>query len=241
MPLPLTGERTVPGLPHENYWFRRHQVAYRTAAHLCQDAAVLEAGAGEGYGTALIRAAGATTVVALDYDATAIAHAAKEYGVPAIQGNLVALPFRDGAFDVVLSLQTVEHLWNQEKLVAECARVLRPGGRLVLTTPNRLTFPPGNPFHTRELTASELTELVATAPLKIDAVLGVHHGRRLATYPGGLATYPGSLVADQLATEPDAWPAELATFVASITADDFDVTSRDLDTSLDLYLVAVRT
>ena len=63
-----------------------------------------------------------------------------------------------------MSSQVVEHLWDQDAFVAECARVLRPGGRLVVTTPNRLTFPPGNVFHPRELDATELGALVATAP-----------------------------------------------------------------------------
>ena len=56
--------------------------------------------------------------------------------------------------------------------------MLRPGGRLLLTTPNRRTFPPGNPFHSRELDPAELADLVA-AHLEVDAVEGLHHGPRL--------------------------------------------------------------
>ena len=52
--LPLTGERTVPGIPEENYWFRRHEVAYRELLTYGADAVVLEAGCGEGYGADLL-------------------------------------------------------------------------------------------------------------------------------------------------------------------------------------------
>ncbi len=67
MALELTGERTVPGIAHENYWFRRHEAAYLDLVRHCVGAVVLEAGCGEGYGAALI-AGHAARVVALDYD-----------------------------------------------------------------------------------------------------------------------------------------------------------------------------
>lgn len=231
--LPLTGERTVPGLRQENYWYRRHQVAYVAAAALCRGARVLDAGAGEGYGAATVRAVGAATVVALDYDAAATGHLRGTYGLPAVRGNLVALPFAAAAFDVVLGMQTIEHLWDQAGFVAECARVLAPGGRLVLTTPNRRTFPPGNPFHSRELTAANLTALVTRAPLRVETLVGLRHGPRLDAYRG-------DLVADQLATGPDEWSAALASVVAGVTAADFVLSPDDVDGCLDLYLVAVR-
>lgn len=70
------------------------------------------------------------------------------------------------SLDVVLNLQVIEHLWDQAGYLAESARVPRPGGLLMVSTPNRLTFSPGrdtplNPFHTRELTAGEPIGLLA--------------------------------------------------------------------------------
>jgi SAM-dependent methyltransferase len=233
VPLPLTGERTVPGPTSENYWLRRHQVAYRAAARLCGGRRVLDAGAGEGYGAAAIRTAGARTTVALDYDAAATAHAHAAYGLPTVRANLVELPFADAVFDIVVGLQVVEHVWDQQRFVAECARVLTPTGRLVVSTPNRLTFPPGNPFHSRELDAAELASLIASAGLRVATLLGVRHGTRLARH--------GDIVGDQLAVEPQDWPAGLAALVASVSADDFDLSPDDLDTCLDLYVVASRT
>ena len=85
-PLPLTGERTLPGVRGEEYWFARHEAAYAWIADdatptRCATRVVVEAGSGEGYGAALLRDAGARVVVALEYDEAAVAHA--RVGVPA--------------------------------------------------------------------------------------------------------------------------------------------------------------
>ena len=163
--LPLTGERTIPGLAEENYWFRRHEVVYQRLADRCADRDVLEAGCGEGYGADLL-ADVARHVIGLDYDESAVAHVKARYPrVEMRHGNLAELPLADGAVDVVVNFQVIEHLWDQPQFVAECLRVLRPGGVLMMSTPNRITFSPGrdtpiNPFHTRELNAAELTELL---------------------------------------------------------------------------------
>ena len=121
-------------------------------------------------------------------------------GVPVAAANLVALPLADAAVDLVVCSQVVEHLWDQDAFVAECARVLRPGGGLVVTTPNRLTFPPGNVFHARELDATELSALVGRH-LEVRSVLGLHHGPRLAADQAE----NGDLVAAQIAAARRRW------------------------------------
>jgi SAM-dependent methyltransferase len=237
-PLPLTGERTVPGITHENYWFQRHVAAYRWVAGALplRDTVVVEAGCGEGYGGQLMAEAGAAMVAGLDLDLPTLRHVADTYHqVRPVQANLVALPLADGVADVVMSSQTVEHLWDQEAFVGECARVLRTGGRLVLTTPNRLTFPPGNPFHSRELDAAELTRLVGSH-FEVDSVLGLRHGARLAADD----LRQGDLVAAQVTTEPDRRDDDLQARIAAVTSGDFVVGDLDLDDCLDLLLVAVR-
>src|SRR5215217_4034871 len=182
--LPLTGERTVPGLAEENYWFRRHEVVYRRLAGRCAGRDVLEAGCGEGYGADLI-ADKARRVIGLDYDESAVAHVRSRYPrVEMRHGNLAELPLDDDAVDVVVNFQVIEHLWDQGQFVDECARVLRPSGVLLMSTPNRITFSPGrdtpiNPFHTRELNAAELTELLTDSGFRIEAMLGVFHGAGL--------------------------------------------------------------
>lgn len=236
-PLPLTGERTAPDHEAENYWFRRHEAAYLWVVETqpVRGGVVLEAGCGEGYGAALLAAAGAAVVVGLDLDHPTLVHAAHRYAdVAAVRANLIALPVAAATADLVVSSQVVEHLWDQDAFVAECARVLRPGGSLVVTTPNRRTFPPGNVFHHRELDAGELAALVG-AHLEVSGVLGVRHGDRLAADEA----LHGDLVAAQVAavTGPG---AGLRARVRAVTAADFVVDAADLDGSLDLVLTAVR-
>jgi len=244
--LALTGERTVPGLAEENYWFRRHEVVYWRLVECCADRDVLEAGCGEGYGADLI-ADVARRVIGLDYDELTVAHVRARYPrIDVRHGNLAALPLPDGSVDVVVNFQVIEHLWDQPQFVAECARVLRPGGALLMSTPNRITFSPGrdtpvNPFHTRELNAQELTELV-TADFTVSSMWGVFHGPRLAVLD---AKHGGSIIDAQvkraLAGAP--WPPELLADVASVTVDDFDLTpaeDRPIDDSLDLVAIAMR-
>ncbi|WP_137147035.1 bifunctional 2-polyprenyl-6-hydroxyphenol methylase/3-demethylubiquinol 3-O-methyltransferase UbiG [Mycolicibacterium sp. CR10] len=246
-PMALTGERTVPGLAEENYWFRRHEVVYRRLVDRCIDRDVLEAGSGEGYGADLI-ADVARHVIGLDYDDSAVAHVRARYPrVDMRQGNLADLPLPSASVDVVVNFQVIEHLWDQGQFVAECLRVLRPGGVLLMSTPNRITFSPGldtpvNPFHTRELNAAELTELLESAGFVIEGVYGVFHGERLAELD---ARHGGSIIDAQItrALADAPWSAELLADVVSISIDDFDLLpadTRDIDDSLDLVEIAVR-
>jgi SAM-dependent methyltransferase len=245
--LTLTGERTIPDLDVENYWFRRHQVVYQRLAPRCAGADVLEAGCGEGYGADLI-AGVARRVVAVDYDAAAVAHVRARYPrVEVMQANLAELPLPDASVDVVVNFQVIEHLWDQPQFVAECARVLRPSGLLMVSTPNRITFSPGrdtpiNPFHTRELNADELTELLGGAGFTDVSISGVFHGPRLREMD---ARHGGSIIDAQIAraVADQPWPPELAADVAAVITDDFDLLGTDIadiDASLDLVAIAVR-
>ena len=245
--LPLTGERTVPGLPEENYWFRRHEVVYQRLADRCAGNDVLEAGCGEGYGADLI-ADVARRVIGLDYDESAVAYVRARYPrVEMRQGNLAELPLADDEVDVVVNFQVIEHLWDQGQFVAECLRVLRPGGTLLMSTPNRITFSPGldapvNPFHTRELNAAELTELLTNAGFRMECMCGVFHGPRLLELD---ARHGGSIIDAQIdrALADAPWPAGLLADVASVRTEDFDLidaADRNIDDSLDLVAIAVR-
>lgn len=245
--LPLTGERTAPGLPHENYWFRRHEVAYAAVAQRLPSSpsVVLDAGCGEGYAADLLRRAWpGARVVGVDYDAGAAAHAARTHGgehAAYLRGALTALPLGDGTADVTVSMQVLEHIWTPGDYVRELARVTRPGGTLVLSTPNRLTFSPGlgrrerpdNLFHCREYDAEELAaELGRWLPGTEVELVGLHHGPRLRAWED----QHGPLVQGQQACEPSGWPAPLQETVASVGLEDFRWGEAD-DECLDLVAV----
>lgn len=284
--LPLTGERTVPELEQENYWFRRHEVAYdwlrrnpgewampRTAsapvtgvpapARLARLArpAVLEAGAGEGYGAALLVEAG-YDVIACELDDAAVRHLHRRYPrVSAVQANLAApvepdgrfggLPIRPASLDAVVSMQVIEHLWDLPGFLRECARVVRPGGSVVLSTPNRLTFSPGlgrgerpvNPFHVEEFDAEQLGSLVGSVVGMHDVrVLGVHAGPRLAADDAELGDLVAAQVGAVLAEADDGtpWPDALLGRVREVSTDDFEIDGDParVDAALDLVVVA---
>ena len=232
-PLPLTGERTVPGIDREQYWFARHEVVYRWLAPRCADQSVLEAGSGEGYGADILRRAGAR-VVAVDYDELAVAHSAAAYPVPVVQANLAALPF--GRMDAVVSLQVIEHLWDLRGFLSQVRRIAQ---WTCLSTPNRLTFSPGigrgekptNPFHVEEFDAAQLRAMVRAAGFDDVQVFGVHHAPRLQQRP--------DLIAEQIeASLSGVWPAELEAFVAGVSDADFEIRTGDVDASLDLVVIA---
>jgi hypothetical protein len=126
--------------------------------------------------------------------------------------------------------------------------VLRPSGLLMMSTPNRITFSPGrdtpiNPFHTRELNAGELTELLVGGGFGPVSISGLFHGPRLREMD---ARHGGSIIDAQIqrAVTDSPWPPELAADVAAVTCDDFDLVAaggdRDVDDSLDLVAIAVR-
>ena len=229
----ITGERTVPGIWHENYWFRRHEVVYCHVLPLVAGRTILEAGCGEGYGANLLSRA-ASQIHALDYDHYATSHVRAAYPhLPVVRGNLVRLPYADESFDVVVSLQTIEHLWDQEEFIGECLRVLRTGGTLIVSTPNTLTFPPGNIYHPKELEPGELRELIGSRA-SIATYEGLSHGAGLRRWEQD----HGSIIDAQIAGPYDEWADDLADQVRAVTIDDFELDPDELESSLDLVIAA---
>jgi SAM-dependent methyltransferase len=252
-PLVLTGERTLPGIADERYWFARHVVAYDHAAGLVREGhaggavVALDAGCGEGYGLALLRGAGAARVIGVDLDGPTVAHARRTYATPdpAIEvhdAELSSLPIPTGSVDLTVSFQVIEHLHDITGYLASLRRVTRPGGTVAFATPNRLTFTPGsdtpvNPFHTREFTAAELRAELARAGYEVVEVLGVHHGRRLSAFERARGVELQHLLG---ATPPDGWDDELRSLVHTAGPGDFEVHDRDVDASLDLLAITRR-
>jgi len=124
---------------------------------------VLDVACGAGYGTAMLGAVGA------DLDPAALRYAAKHYPAPYVAADAVRLPFRRGAFHTLVSFETVEHLADPERFLSECVRILRPGGQLILSTPNRELWSPRSPrpcqrHHVREFNRREFLSLLKPFP-----------------------------------------------------------------------------
>lgn len=163
--LPFTGERFTPECEREIAYEHWHRYAF--ALTLAPDRRVLDAACGEGYGSAML-AEHAASVVGVDIDAASVAHACSRYASHknlrfdvADAAALVHLP--NASFDLIVSFETLEHLEAQDALVAGFARLLAPGGVLLISTPDRETYNQDaapNPHHVRELDCSEFQALL---------------------------------------------------------------------------------
>lgn len=155
MHMSFTGERYVPELRGQISYEHFHR--YAVAIDLVRDKDVLDIASGEGYGTAAL-ALVARSAVGVDLDENSVRHAAARYTAMNLDfrvGDCTQIPAADGAFDVVVSFETIEHLTGQERMLAEIKRVLRADGRLIISSPNKLIYSDArsyeNPHHVREL------------------------------------------------------------------------------------------
>jgi SAM-dependent methyltransferase len=174
-------------------------------------------------------------VVALDLDVAVARHARTAYpGLGVVRGDCCALPVGAGRLGAIVCLQVVEHLPCAERFVTDCARALWRDGRLILSTPNRMTFPQGlNPFHAHEYTADELEDLLRTVFSDV-RVSGLRHRAPLAA----LDRFLGEDVQRRLVGRPyEEQPRWLRAVLRSVTSRDFRVT-RDARDALDLLAVA---
>ena len=149
----IVPDETAPGI------LALHLKRYEFARPHCVDAEVLDAGCGVGYGSAYL-AEVASRVVGVDVSEEAIAYARKRYRRPNLEfvvGNLLAPEFGDASFDAVCSFETIEHVENVERYLGHIARVLRPDGIFVVSTPrvDATTQAPENPFHRVELSQGD--------------------------------------------------------------------------------------
>jgi len=135
-----------------------HEGRYRWAATVVAGREVLDAGCGVGYGTEMLAEAGASRVVGLDVSPEAVEDAVFRAGAIGQfeVGDLEKMPFAPRSFDVVVCFEAIEHVNRGELALDELRRVLRRDGLLILSSPNRHVYLPGNPYHVHEYTPSEL-------------------------------------------------------------------------------------
>ena len=131
----LDEERAIPG---SDATYVAHLARYEFVRPLVRGQRVLEVGSGEGYGAALL-AGVARSVRAVDYAPVAVEHAREKYALSNLEfrvANATALPFADGTFDIAIAFEILEHTEDHDRVVSETARVLRRGGKLLVSTPN---------------------------------------------------------------------------------------------------------
>lgn len=152
----ITGERVVSPAGGFNPTWQRHVAAYALAEPYLPDERVLDLGCGVGHSFRLLDP---RESVGVDIDAEALAGQERETHV----ADMRRLPFEDGSFGAVLSVQSLEHVPDPERVLGEVARVLTAGGVAVFVTPNRLTLGRPDeiidPYHHREYDHRELAEL----------------------------------------------------------------------------------
>jgi SAM-dependent methyltransferase len=153
------GERYVPEDYRGTYTEVEHQARYSWAAQLVAGRDVLDAGCGVGWGTVRL-ARSARHAVGIDIDEPAVSNARERAAGSAefVVGDLLALPFPDGSFDLVVCFEAIEHVADPQLALDELRRVLRPNGVLAVSSPNRGVYPEGNPHHIHELASEELEE-----------------------------------------------------------------------------------
>jgi SAM-dependent methyltransferase len=237
-PLELTGERTLPDVPEENYWFRRHLAVYRWIAERCRGKRVVDMACGEGYGAAVLSET-AAAVIGVDANPEAFEHARLRYRAPNLSFERALVEqFDQGApLDAIVFLQTIEHVEQPDRLLARFASLLSPGGVLYVTTPNRLTLAPpgaersGNPWHVREYAPEEFAALVRPAFEAAD-LLGLFHARKLRLHELAIRAGWDRVHPALRLTKPF-----YGRFVPAIDERDFALRARPLERALDLLAV----
>jgi SAM-dependent methyltransferase len=237
-PLSLTGERTLPDVPAENYWYRRHLAVYEWIGARVLGARVIDMACGEGYGSAVL-ARGARSVLGVDANPDAFEHARLRYRADNLrfERGLVATHGVPGSFDAVVFLQTIEHVEDPVSVLTHLRSLLAPGGAVYVSTPNLLTIAPAgaekssNPWHLKEYRAPEFDALCRTVFGRVE-LLGLRHARRLRLHELALR---GGWDAVHARLGLTRWFYDR--FTPAISARDFALATHGLERALDFLAI----
>jgi SAM-dependent methyltransferase len=237
-PLALTGERTLPDVPEENYWYRRHLVVYEWIAERVAGRRVVDMACGEGYGSNVL-AAGAASVVGVDANPEAHEHARLRYVRPNLRFERDLVESFAEPCDAVVFLQTIEHVEDPGAILEHFKSMLAPGGVAYLSTPNLLTLaPPGaeksdNPWHVKEYRAGEFRALCEAHFERVE-LFGLFHARKLRAHEIAIKLGWDGVHKRLGLTRPF-----YDRFTPAIAASDFRLAADDLDRALD-FIAACR-
>ncbi len=236
-PLALDGERTLPDVPAENYWFRRHLVVYEWIAVRVGGLRVVDLACGEGYGSEVLARA-AASVVGVDANPDAFEHARLRYRTSNLRFVRDMVETYSAPCDAVVFLQTIEHVHDPGGVLENVKGMLAPGGTAYVSTPNVLTLAPkgaersGNPWHLREYRAGEFRALCAAHFGSVE-LHGLHHAGKLRAHELALRAGWDRVHAALRITAPF-----YDRFVPAIATSDFALRAdRDLDRALDFVAV----
>jgi 2-polyprenyl-3-methyl-5-hydroxy-6-metoxy-1,4-benzoquinol methylase len=192
-PLSLTGERTLPDVPAENYWYRRHLAVYEWIGARVGGLRVIDMACGEGYGAAAL-AETAASVIGVDANPEAYEHARLRYERPGLsfQRALVDRYGEPGSCDALTFLQTIEHVEQPVTVLEHFRSLLSEGGVAYISTPNLLTLAPtgaeksDNPWHLKEYRAHEFRQLCESVFDSVE-IFGLYHAGKLRTHAVALS------------------------------------------------------
>jgi SAM-dependent methyltransferase len=235
-PLPLTGERTLPDVPEENYWYRRHLVVYEWIAARVEGKRVVDMACGEGYGSNTL-AGTAASVVGVDANPEAHEHARLRYVRPNLGFERDLVESFAEPCDVVVFLQTIEHVQDPGAILEHFKSMLAPGGTAYVSTPNLLTLaPPGaeksdNPWHVKEYRAEEFRSLCEAHFPRVE-MLGLVHARKLRAHEVAIKLGWDAVHKRLGLTKPF-----YDRFTPAISSSDFRLQTGNLDAALDFLAV----
>ena len=239
-PLELTGERTLPDVPAENYWFQRHLAVYEWIGARVVGLRVLDMACGEGYGSEVLSRS-ANSVVGVDANPAAYDHARLRYRRQNLrfERGMVELFGEPRAYDAVAFLQTIEHVPDPAGVLEHFRTILAPGGVAYISTPNVLTLAgdqvkSDNPWHIREYRAEEFARLCRSVFGRVE-VRGVFHARKLRVHALALR-----LGWDRVHRALGLTMPFYDWFTPAIRSEDFALRAAHLDRALDFVAVCRR-
>lgn len=232
-PLELTGERTLPDVPEENYWYQRHLAVYQWIAARVADLTVVDLACGEGYGSAVL-ATEAGQVIGVDANPEAFAHAQAKYTTGNLGFRRGLVESFDEPRDAIVFLQTIEHIEDPGGLLEGFTKVAPVS---YISTPNLLTLAPegadksDNPWHIREYRLEEYRALLEPHFSRVE-IHGLSHAGKLRLHEHAL-----SLGWDRIHETLGLTKPFYDRFTPAISATDFKLSSTNLESALDFVAV----